>query len=75
MKIVNNSNVNVVRLCTLKPGDVFMTEDHPDGSVYIRTNGRRGEHTAVDLSNGELWDFGPDKEVIPLPDAYMTFKV
>jgi len=52
-----------------------MTEDHPDGSVYIRTNGRRGEHTAVDLSNGELWDFGPDKEVIPLPDAYMTFKV
>jgi len=74
MKIVNNSNVDVVKFCTLKPGDAFMTEDHPDGSVYIRTSVEGDEYNAVDLSDGELWDFGPDEEIIPLPDAYMCIR-
>lgn len=74
MKIINNVS-NVVKFRTLKPGNVFMIKDDLEEEVFIRTSAEcRYEHNAVNLSNGELRDFNPVDDVIPLPDAYMCIR-
>lgn len=76
MKIVINNVSNVVKFCTLKPGDVFMIKNDPEEAVFIRTSADvREDGNALDLSNGELSDIDLDEEVIPHPDASLTLNV
>ncbi len=76
MKIVNNLRVDVVKFRTLNSGDVFMIQRlRPSVAVFIRTDADLDEDgNAIDISDGKLWGFGPDEEVIPLPDAYMCIR-